>query len=60
MLKTCLISSERCKLLPLEYPATLRTEYIERVPLPGRSDWTRIDGRTVERTGDSIERLLVG
>ena len=50
----------RCKLLQPEYPATLRTEYVERVPLPARSDWTRIDGRTVERTGDSIERLLVG
>ena len=24
------------------------------------SDWNRIDGRTVERTGDSIEQLLVG
>ena len=49
----------RSKLLDLDYPVTLRTEFVERTPLPQRADVVKIDGRTIERTGNSIEELLV-
>lgn len=41
------------------YPAVMRWEMVERQELPGRSDAVWIDGRTYERSGDSVERLLV-
>ena len=51
---------QRAKLMKVDYPASLRTEYIERVTPPYRLDDRLVDGRTVERTGDSIEKLLLG
>ncbi len=43
----------------IDYPATLRREYVERQPLPVGNGYIRIDGRTVERSGDSVEALLL-
>ncbi len=42
-----------------QYPATLRWENVERCPVP-LMNATVIDGRTFERRGDSLERLLLG
>jgi len=49
----------RVKPLKIDYPATLRREMMERCPVPTASNVTVIDGRTWERTGDSVEELLL-
>jgi D-amino peptidase len=48
---------KKAKLLKLDYPATLRVELIERQMLPTADHCVWIDGRTYERTGDSVEVL---
>ena len=44
----------------LNYPATLRWELVERQMPPGGPEVVRIDGRTYEKSGISVERLLIG
>ena len=44
----------------LNYPATLRWELVERQMPPGGPEIVRIDGRTYEKSGMSVERLLIG
>ncbi|MEA4863706.1 MAG: M55 family metallopeptidase [Victivallaceae bacterium] len=42
-----------------QYPVTLRWENVERCPVP-LAGATVIDGRTFEKSGDNLERLLLG
>lgn len=44
----------------VDYPATLRWELVERQSLPSGPEIVRIDGRTFEKSGRSVERLLIG
>ena len=43
----------------LEYPVTLRWELVERHAVPTGPDVTVIDARTYEKSGDSVEKLLI-
>lgn len=49
----------RVKPVKIDYPATLRRELVERQQLPSRVDITVVDGRTWERSGNSVEELLL-
>ncbi len=53
---------KRCKKVKpvkVEYPATVRWEYVERVQIPVQEPYHQIDTRTVERTGDSVETIFL-
>ncbi len=50
---------KRVKPLKVEYPATLRWEFVERIQRPTFEAFVQLDGRTVERTGNSVEALLL-
>ena len=50
---------KRAKLMKVEYPATIRWEYVERVQIPVKEAYHQIDNRTVERTGDSVETIFL-
>ncbi len=50
---------KRVKTVKIEYPATIRWEYVERVQIPVKEAYHQIDNRTVERTGDSVEAIFL-
>ena len=49
----------RVRKIKVDYPATLRWEYLERVPVPVDERYNMLDARSFERTGDSLETLLL-
>ncbi len=48
----------RVKPLKVDYPATLRLEMVERCGVPTAANCTILDGRSYEKTGDSVEELF--
>ncbi len=49
----------RVRKIKVDYPAILRWEYLERVPVPVDERYNMLDARSFERTGDSLETLLL-
>ena len=52
-------STGRIPFLALNYPVTLRQEFVERRRCPENHAYRYLDGRTIELTGDSLEKLFL-